>query len=65
MNALEYCDRLGGYRMPFAWAAIDLSKVINGAAALERSESVPPTPAGDIYPSDTDSIVSTGTFGIL
>ncbi|EDW10995.1 dedicator of cytokinesis protein 6 isoform X2 [Drosophila mojavensis] len=29
-NAMDYCERLGKYRMPFAWTAIYLTNVFNG-----------------------------------
>ncbi|EDW04302.1 GH11724 [Drosophila grimshawi] len=29
-NAMDYCERLGKYRMPFAWTAIHLTNVFNG-----------------------------------
>lgn len=29
-NATDYCERLGKYRMPFAWTAIYLTNVFNG-----------------------------------
>ncbi|KAL1236788.1 Dedicator of cytokinesis protein [Trichinella spiralis] len=35
-NAVEYCDRLGQYRMALAWSAVDLSKIIGSASTLER-----------------------------
>lgn len=29
-NAMDYCERLGKYRMPFAWTAIYLTNIFNG-----------------------------------
>lgn len=29
-NAIDYCERLGKYRMPFAWTAVYLTNVFNG-----------------------------------
>ncbi|XP_055386415.1 dedicator of cytokinesis protein 7 [Condylostylus longicornis] len=29
-NAADFCDRLGKYRMPFAWTGIYLTKIFNG-----------------------------------
>jgi hypothetical protein len=30
------CERLGKYRMPFAWTAIYVMNIINGVNSLER-----------------------------
>ncbi|VDM43975.1 unnamed protein product, partial [Toxocara canis] len=37
-SARAFCDRLGAYRMPLGWIAIDLSKILCGAHSLEKSE---------------------------
>uniref|UniRef100_A0A9J2PJV5 Dedicator of cytokinesis protein 7 n=1 Tax=Ascaris lumbricoides TaxID=6252 RepID=A0A9J2PJV5_ASCLU len=37
-TAKAFCDRLGAYRMPLGWIAIDLSKVLCGAHSLEKIE---------------------------
>ncbi|XP_053393820.1 dedicator of cytokinesis protein 7-like isoform X3 [Mercenaria mercenaria] len=39
-NAAQFCDRLGKYRMPFAWTAIYLMNIVNGAHSYERETSV-------------------------
>ncbi|XP_069126839.1 dedicator of cytokinesis protein 7-like isoform X2 [Argopecten irradians] len=39
-NAAQFCDRLGKYRMPFAWTAIYLMNIVSGAGSLEREASV-------------------------
>ncbi len=36
-NAKYYCERLGAYRMPFAWTAVHLMHIINGASSLDRN----------------------------
>ncbi|XP_072019097.1 dedicator of cytokinesis protein 7-like isoform X1 [Amphiura filiformis] len=36
-NAKYCCDRLGTYRMPFAWTAVHLMHIINGASSLDRN----------------------------
>ena len=33
---MYYCERLGQYRMPFAWTAIYLMNIVTGANSLER-----------------------------
>ncbi|XP_067118403.1 dedicator of cytokinesis protein 7 isoform X1 [Centruroides vittatus] len=38
-NAAATCDRLGNYRMPFAWTAIYLLNIINGVNNMERDPS--------------------------
>ncbi|KAK7862685.1 hypothetical protein R5R35_000927 [Gryllus longicercus] len=35
-NAVAACERLGKYRMPFAWTAIYVMSIINGVSSLER-----------------------------
>ncbi|XP_052274365.1 dedicator of cytokinesis protein 7-like isoform X2 [Dreissena polymorpha] len=39
-NAGQFCERLGRYRMPFAWTAIYLMNIVNGAHSMEREASV-------------------------
>ncbi|XP_060603802.1 dedicator of cytokinesis protein 7-like isoform X2 [Ruditapes philippinarum] len=39
-NAAQFCERLGKYRMPFAWTAIYLMNIVNGAHSYERETSV-------------------------
>ncbi|XP_052775389.1 dedicator of cytokinesis protein 7-like isoform X2 [Mya arenaria] len=39
-NAAQFCERLGKYRMPFAWTAIYLMNIVNGAHSHERETSV-------------------------
>ena len=39
-NAVQFCERLGKYRMPFAWTAIYLMNIITGAGSLERDSSM-------------------------
>ncbi|XP_071954468.1 dedicator of cytokinesis protein 7-like [Antedon mediterranea] len=38
-NAKYFCEKLGAYRMPFAWTAIDLMHVINGSQGLGKSDN--------------------------
>ena len=38
-NAVQFCERLGKYRMPFAWTAIYLMNIVTGAN-YERETSV-------------------------
>jgi len=38
-NALQSCERLGKYRMPFCWTAVYLMNVINGKSSLERDSA--------------------------
>ena len=37
-NAAYFCERLGKYRMPFAWTAIDLMNIINGVNNLRSDQ---------------------------
>ncbi|XP_048256489.1 dedicator of cytokinesis protein 7-like isoform X1 [Haliotis rufescens] len=40
-QATQFCDRLGKYRMPFAWTAIYLMNIVGGQSnSLEREASV-------------------------
>lgn len=38
LNSKEYCSRLGNYRMPFGWAALDLCNVLLNASSLSNLE---------------------------
>lgn len=37
-NAAQFCERLGKYRMPFAWTAIYLMNIVTGATGGQDSE---------------------------
>ncbi|RUS71322.1 hypothetical protein EGW08_020919, partial [Elysia chlorotica] len=37
-NAAQFCERLGKYRMPFAWTAIYLMNIVTGSGSLERED---------------------------
>ena len=52
--ARQYCEKLGGYRMPFGWTAIHLMNVVNGANSLDKDSTLG---------SDTSSTGSTGSLG--
>uniref|UniRef100_A0A8D3C120 Dedicator of cytokinesis 7 n=1 Tax=Scophthalmus maximus TaxID=52904 RepID=A0A8D3C120_SCOMX len=47
----QFCQRLGRYRMPFAWTAIHLMNIVNSAGSLERDteleRSLERTTSGD------------------
>ena len=38
-NAVLFCERLGKYRMPFAWTAVQLLSVLNGSAMDSDKDS--------------------------
>lgn len=37
-NAADYCERLGKYRMPFAWTGIYLTNIFNGDGVEEKKD---------------------------
>jgi len=39
-NAAYYCERLGRYRMPFAWTAVYLMNVISSANSLDAEKEL-------------------------
>uniref|UniRef100_A0A0N5ALW0 Dedicator of cytokinesis protein 6 n=1 Tax=Syphacia muris TaxID=451379 RepID=A0A0N5ALW0_9BILA len=39
-NAKQYCERLGEYRMPLGWMAIDVNRILTGALSLEKAEMI-------------------------
>ncbi|XP_076463063.1 dedicator of cytokinesis protein 7-like isoform X1 [Babylonia areolata] len=43
IQAGQFCDRLGAYRMPFAWTAIYLMNIVTGGGSMERETSVEKT----------------------
>mgnify|MGYP001793185437 CR=1 FL=1 len=53
--ARQYCDKLGTYRMPLGWTAIQLITVIDGANSLDRDSCLG---------SDNSSAGSTGSLGM-
>lgn len=53
------CERLGKYRMPFAWTAVYLMNIISGSNSLDRDSSIS---------SDKESVTSTSqsnSLGVL
>lgn len=52
--AKQYCEKLGGYRMPFAWTAIQLMNMVNGANSLDKDSTLG---------SDNSSTGSSGSLG--
>lgn len=38
-QADQFCQRLGKYRMPFAWTAIHLMNIVSSAGSLERDST--------------------------
>lgn len=52
--ARQYCDKLGAYRMPFGYTAIQLMNVIEGANSLDKDSCLG---------SDNSSSGSTGSLG--
>lgn len=38
-QAEQFCQRLGRYRMPFAWTAIHLMNIVSSAGSLERDST--------------------------
>uniref|UniRef100_A0A8C4LHS0 Dedicator of cytokinesis 7 n=1 Tax=Equus asinus asinus TaxID=83772 RepID=A0A8C4LHS0_EQUAS len=50
-QADQFCQRLGKYRMPFAWTAIHLMNIVSSAGSLERdSTEVEISTGGKIWP---------------
>lgn len=39
-TAQQYCERLGAFRMPFGWFAIDLSQILNGPHHSNKTEAL-------------------------
>jgi hypothetical protein len=46
-NAVACCERLGRYRMPFAWTGIHLHTILHGANSLERDSKTPDASGAD------------------
>lgn len=42
-QASQFCERLGEYRMPFAWTFIYLMNIVTGTGSMERETSVEKT----------------------
>ncbi|KAG8238879.1 hypothetical protein J437_LFUL018440, partial [Ladona fulva] len=58
-NAVASCERLGKYRMPFAWTAIYLMNIINGVNSLERDSGSDKESTGS---NSLDRKSSSGSF---
>lgn len=52
---MSVCERLGKYRQPFAWTAINLINVINDGNSMER----------DLDKESTGSGSNTNSLGLL
>ncbi|XP_064415938.1 dedicator of cytokinesis protein 7 isoform X7 [Latimeria chalumnae] len=46
-QAEQFCQRLGRYRMPFAWTAIHLMNIVSSAGSLERDSTEVEIGAGE------------------
>ncbi|OBS82355.1 hypothetical protein A6R68_23657, partial [Neotoma lepida] len=46
-QADQFCQRLGKYRMPFAWTAIHLMNIVSSAGSLERDSTEVEISAGE------------------
>ncbi|KAK2107251.1 Dedicator of cytokinesis protein 7 [Saguinus oedipus] len=46
-QADQFCQRLGKYRMPFAWTAIHLMNIVSSAGSLERDSTEVEISTGD------------------
>ncbi|XP_071439283.1 dedicator of cytokinesis protein 7 [Hetaerina americana] len=59
VNAVASCERLGKYRMPFAWTAIYLMNIITGVNSLERDSGSDKESTGS---NSLDRKSSSGSF---
>ncbi|KAM3718829.1 Dedicator of cytokinesis protein [Dirofilaria immitis] len=70
-TAQQYCERLGAFRMPLGWFAIDLNQVLNGSYRPDKTEALATvisssvtghdiTPASPAVLFDVESIISMG-----
>lgn len=39
-TAQQYCERLGAFRMPLGWIAIDLSRILSGSHQPDKTEAL-------------------------
>uniref|UniRef100_S4RVQ6 Dedicator of cytokinesis 7 n=1 Tax=Petromyzon marinus TaxID=7757 RepID=S4RVQ6_PETMA len=59
-----FCQRLGKYRMPFAWTAIHLMNIVNSAGSLERDAADPDNPIlGQHHQNDHPVVACAGPGG--
>lgn len=63
-NAADYCDRLGKYRMPFAWTGIYLTNIFNGDG-LEKEDRDRETLGSASSSNSLDRKLSTSSFDQL
>lgn len=60
--APEWCERLGAYRMPFAWTAVYLTNVFTGGNSLDTSQCGGSFEGSAGLNSDSESLISAGTL---
>lgn len=63
-NAADYCERLGKYRMPFAWTGIYLTNIFNGDG-IETNKDERDTMAAATSSNSLDRKLSTSSFDQL
>lgn len=39
-TAQQYCERLGSFRMPLGWFAVDLNQILSGPHYLDKVETL-------------------------
>lgn len=64
-NAADYCERLGKYRMPFAWTGIYLTNIFNGDGADSAKEDRERESAATASSNSLDRKLSTSSFDQL
>ncbi|KAL5279484.1 DOCK6 family protein [Megaselia abdita] len=64
-NAEDFCDRLGKYRMPFAWTAIYLTNIFNGESFDREDHQTLPRLGAASSSNSLDRKSSTSSFDQL
>lgn len=55
LQAEQSCERLGRFRMPFAWTAIHLVNIVSSMGSLDRSD--PDSDSGTVIQSKYKSLM--------
>ncbi|EJW79981.1 hypothetical protein WUBG_09110, partial [Wuchereria bancrofti] len=62
--AQQYCERLGAFRMPLGWFAIDLNQILNGSYHPDKTETLTTMIASSVSGQDIITASPTTLFDV-
>ncbi|EFO23679.1 hypothetical protein LOAG_04806 [Loa loa] len=63
-TAQHYCERLGAFRMPLGWFAIDLNQILNGSHRPDKTEALTAMIASSVAGQDVTPASPTTLFDV-